>query len=273
MIREIVRIGDFTITPFGVMIAAAFLAAYFQLVRTFRQTSVGTPSDASAVAVSAALGGIIGAKVYYAVLYADWRVLIAPGGLVWYGGFVLGAASVLWTIRHRELPTWKAVDAAAPTLALGYGIGRVGCFLVGDDYGVPTDLPWGVKFPVGLPPSRAGALRSSFGLELPADIPDDELLAVHPTQLYESVAALFIWGLGLHLLRRTRQQGTTSLAVVALLLAERFLVEFLRAKDDRFFGTFTLAQCISTMGLALIGWLWFTTRRSTTEAESNEAKS
>ncbi|GMR24021.1 MAG: prolipoprotein diacylglyceryl transferase [Acidobacteriota bacterium] len=272
MIRELVRIGSITITPFGVLMAAAFVAAYFQLVRAFRQTRVGTEEDANAVVVSAAVGGIIGAKVYYALLYSDWRLLVARGGLVWYGGFLLGTVAVLLVIRHRRLPLWKTVDATVPSLALGYAIGRIGCFLVGDDYGVPTDLPWGVKFPVGLPPTHAGALRSSFGLDLPADIPDDALLAVHPTQLYEAVAALIIWRVGLRLLARPRRDGTTFSVVVALLLAERFLVEFLRAKDDRFFGAFTLAQIIAVVALVLVGWLWIFGRGSGPDAAHGKAE-
>jgi phosphatidylglycerol:prolipoprotein diacylglycerol transferase len=145
------------------------------------------------------------------------------------------------------------MDAATLGLALGYGIGRVGCFLVGDDYGRPTDLPWAVAFPVGLPPTRAGLLRSEFGVAVPASVPDDTLLKVHPTQLYETLTALLIWGVGLWLLRRRPREGTVALVVLALLALERFGVEFLRAKDDRFFGPLTLAQAISLLVLLALG--------------------
>jgi len=262
MIREIVRIGSISISPFGVLMVGAFVAAYFQLARTLRQTRVGSDDDAGAIVVSAAFGGIFGAKIYYAILYRDWDLLFSRGGLVWYGGFLLGIAAVLWTIRHRGLPGWKTVDAVVPALALGYGIGRIGCFLVGDDYGVPTNLPWGVKFPVGLPPSSAGALRTEFGLDLPAHIPDGEILAVHPTQLYEAAAAFIIWRVGVRLVGRARIGGSTTLAVLALLLTERFLVEFLRAKDDRIFGSFTLAQVISAVAMLVVAWLWLRRTRA-----------
>ncbi|HSF43996.1 MAG TPA: prolipoprotein diacylglyceryl transferase family protein, partial [Thermoanaerobaculia bacterium] len=149
-------------------------------------------------------------------------------------------------------------DATAPALALGYAVGRVGCFLVGDDYGRPTDLPWGVAFPVGIPPTTAGSLREAFGVSIPASIPDDTLLRVHPTQLYETAMALVIWGIGVWLLKRDRPSGTVALTVLALLAVERFLVELVRAKDDRFFAGFTLAQMIS-IGVFLlvlgIGWM------------------
>ena len=257
MLRELFHIGSFSISPFGVMLVVAFLAAYAQLRWGLRRLGAGDEEDASALLFAGGVGGIVGAKIYYAVLYRDWRLLFDRSGLVWYGGFVAGTLCIVWVMRRRRLRPWATADALAPALALGYACGRVGCFLVGDDYGVPTDLPWGVRFPVGLPPSDAGNLRSLFGVELPPGIPDDRLLAVHPTQLYEALAALAIWGLGSRLLRR-RAEGTTVLAVVALLAAERFAVEFLRAKDDRLLGVFTVAQVISVAVLvAVLGlWLW-----------------
>ncbi|HET9226298.1 MAG TPA: prolipoprotein diacylglyceryl transferase family protein, partial [Thermoanaerobaculia bacterium] len=167
-----------------------------------------------------------------------------------------GAAAVLFTMYKRRLFTWRMVDVASLALALGYAIGRIGCFLVGDDYGRPTDLPWGVAFPVGLPPTTAGELRSLFGVDIPASVPDSELLKVHPTQLYETLGSLAIWGIGLWMLRKRegeeRGVGAVALTVIALMAVERFLVEIVRAKDDRFFGTFTLAQLISVAILAIV---------------------
>ncbi|HEY9420436.1 MAG TPA: prolipoprotein diacylglyceryl transferase family protein, partial [Thermoanaerobaculia bacterium] len=140
----------------------------------------------------------------------------------------------------------------------GYAIGRVGCFLVGDDYGRPTDQPWGVAFPVGLPETTAGNLRDLFGVDVPASVPDDQLLRVHPTQLYETGMSLVIWALGLWMIKRGARPGATTLTVLVLLAVERLLVEFLRAKDDRFFGVLTLAQLIS-IGLILLfaGIAWY----------------
>lgn len=256
MIQELFRIGPISISPFGVLLALAFSAAYFQLRWGLRQAAAGGEEDASAMVLAAGLGGIVGAKVYYAILYKDWHLLFDRFGLVWYGGFILGTLAVLWTMRRRRLPLWPTADAATPALALGYAIGRLGCFLVGDDYGRPTDLPWGVRFANGLPPTDAGSLRSEFGLEIPADIPDDRVLAVHPTQIYETLLALVIWGIALWLVRRGARPGTVTLVTVALLAAERFGVEFLRAKDDRFLGPFTLAQMWSVVALVAVLWLW-----------------
>ncbi len=263
MIQELFRIGSFSISPFGVMLVFAFLGSYLQLRWGMRRLGIGDEEDASALVFAAGVGGIVGAKVYYAILNADWRLLFDRSGLVWYGGFILGAIAVLVTLRLRRLPAWPMMDAATPALALGYAIGRLGCFLVGDDYGRPTDLPWGVAFPVGLPPTTAGEMRQMFGLDIPPSVPDDALLRVHPTQLYETFGCLVILGIGLWLFRKKLRPGMVSLIVIALLAVERFLVEILRAKDDRFFGPFTLAQVISLAVLLIVATLaWLLARRA-----------
>jgi phosphatidylglycerol:prolipoprotein diacylglycerol transferase len=251
VIRELFHIGPLSISPFGVMLMLAFLAAYAQLAWGLKRTGAGDADDASTLMLWGGLAGIIGGKVYYAALYRDWHLLFDRSGLVWYGGFLAGAATVVWVMRRRKLPPWATADAASLGLAVGYAIGRVGCFLVGDDYGRPTDLPWGVAFPVGLPSTHAGELRRQFGLDIPASVPDGALLRVHPTQLYETGLALLIWGIGLWLLRRHPREGTVALTVVALLALERFGIELLRVKDDRFFGPFTLAQVISVVVLGV----------------------
>jgi phosphatidylglycerol:prolipoprotein diacylglycerol transferase len=263
MIDEVFHIGSFSISPFGLMLVFAFLASYFQLRWGMQRLGIGDEEDASALIFAAGVGGIVGAKVYYAILTQSWRVLFDRSGLVWYGGFIVGTLAVLVMMRWRKLPAWPLVDAVAPALAIGYAVGRIGCFLVGDDYGRPTDLPWGVAFPKGLPRTTAGELRDTFGLHIPASIPDDTLLRVHPTQLYETAMGLLIWGIGLWLLRRRRLPvGVTGLVVLGLLAIERFLVEFLRAKDDRFFAGFTLAQGISLTVLLIVAVLaWMRRRR------------
>ncbi|HEV8631990.1 MAG TPA: prolipoprotein diacylglyceryl transferase [Thermoanaerobaculia bacterium] len=262
MIRELFHLGPLSISPFGVMLMLAFLAAYAQLAWGLKKLGAGDADDASTLMLWAGLAGIVGGKIYYAALYRDWHLLFDRSGLVWYGGFLAGTAAAVWVIRRRRLPVWRTVDATSLGLALGYGIGRIGCFLVGDDYGKPTDLPWAVAFPVGLPATTAGELRSAFGVNVPASVPDDTLLRVHPTQLYETLLALAIWGVGLWLLRRRPREGAVALTVIGLLAVERFAIEFLRAKDDRFLGPLTLAQAISLAVLAAVVALALWRRRS-----------
>lgn len=264
MIQELFHIGPIVISPFGVLLVLAFFTAYLQLKRGMKRLGVGDEEDASSILFAAGVGGILGAKVYYALLYGDWHLLFDRSGLVWYGGFLVASAAVLYVVRSRRLPAWPLLDAATPALAMGYAVGRIGCFLVGDDYGRPTDLPWAIAFPNGLPPTTAGYLRSEFGVTIAANIPDDQLLRVHPTQLYETGLALVIGIVGWRMLVASggRVPGRTALAVLALLAVERFAVEILRAKDDRFLAGLTLAQAISLAILLLLGALWVARQRS-----------
>ncbi len=250
MISEIFSPFGIPISPFGLALVAAFITAYFQLARGLKRLGVGNEEDASAVLFAAGAGGIVGGKFYYSILYHDWRLLFDRSGLVWYGGFILATVLILWTIRRRRLPLWPTLDAASLGLALGYGVGRIGCFLVGDDYGVPTDLAWGVEFPVGLPPTPPG-------------------VRVHPTQLYETALAIVIWWVGSRYFKRqiadgkaAYRAGATAQLVLGLLAVERFLVEFLRAKDDRFLGPLTLAQGISLTILATMSGLAWRRRQA-----------
>jgi phosphatidylglycerol:prolipoprotein diacylglycerol transferase len=257
MIRELFHIGPVSISPFGVMMALAFLSAYGFLRWGLKRFGLGDEEDAGAIMLAAGFGGIAGAKIYYAILYGDWRLLFQRTGLVWYGGFILATLVVYWVGTRRGLPVRPTADVIAPSLALGYAVGRIGCFLVGDDYGMPTDLPWGVRFPHGLPgPTTAGFMRSEYQAQVPDVFPDHQLIAVHPTQLYETLACLGICLLGLWLLRRGIRPGMTALTVFGLLAVERFLVEFVRAKDDHLFGALTLAQILSLAVLVFLVAVW-----------------
>jgi phosphatidylglycerol:prolipoprotein diacylglycerol transferase len=273
MIEELFEIGPVSVSPFGVMMVLAFLSAWAQLRWGLKRLAIGDDEDASAILLAAGIGGIGGAKLYYAILYQDPASLIERSGLVWYGGLMLGAAAVLVTARMRKLPLLSVVDASAPAMALGYAVGRIGCFLVGDDYGVPTDLPWGVSFPYGLPgPTTAGFMRREYGAAVAPEIAADELLRVHPTQLYETLACLLIWILGVWLIRRGSRPGTVTVTVISLMAAERFLVEFVRAKDDRLLGQFTVAQVISVVVMAFLGTVWWRLRQSPEEPPPGEDK-
>ncbi len=257
MISELFSIGPLSISPFGPMLVLAFFAAFWQLRRNLLTYGIGDDEDASAILFAAGLCGILGGKIYYAALNGDPALLLDRAGIVWYGGFFGGLVAALWVIRRRRLPVMATVDCALPALALGYGVGRIGCFLVGDDYGKPTDLPWGMVFKEGIPRTNGFQLRSVFGLDLPPEIGADDWVAVHPTQLYETLIAVGIWLLLIKLLARRPAVGMVTFCGIALLALERFGVEFLRAKDDRFFGSLTLAQVISLTLIAVVLWpIW-----------------
>jgi phosphatidylglycerol:prolipoprotein diacylglycerol transferase len=252
-------IGRLTITSFGVMMALAFLAAY-QVSRSEFDRMGKDPELAADMLLGALIGGIVGAKLYYVLLNWDLTVrdplgmLFSRAGLVWYGGLIGGAIGVILMIRRRGEELLPLADGLAPAAALGYAIGRVGCFLVGDDYGRPTDSWVGFAFPDGAPPSTARNLREGFGVSVPDSIPDSAVLAVHPTQLYEVGLSLLIFAV-LWRMRGKRPVGRVFALWLMLAGLERFAVEFFRAKDDRFFGALTLAQLFS-IGLVALGfWL------------------
>ena len=150
----------------------------------------------------------------------------------WFGGLVGGVGTALIVMRRQRLPIVATLAAATPALAIGHAIGRIGCFLVGDDYGKPSDLPWAVAFPRGLPPT---------------DVP------VHPTQLYEMFALFIVAWVLIRWRRRGVPDGIMLGRYFILAGAIRFAIEFIRV-NARIIGPFTLAHLVS-LGLVLTGSL------------------
>lgn len=265
-------LGGEPITSFGVMMFLAFLTAGL-IMRSELERTGHDPERAWDMLFMAVIGGVVGAKLYYVFLNyprlaeEGLSFVFNRGGMVWYGGFLGGAAMVIWEIRRQKLPLFRMMDLAAPALALAYAVGRVGCFLVGDDYGRPTDLPWGVAFPQGAPPTTVESLRLNFGVEVdPALIAQfGQVVPVHPTQLYEVAMSTVIFAVLWRLRRHAHAAGWLFMLWLALAGAERFLVEFVRVKDDRFFGPLSLAQLIS-LGLIALG-IWGMQRLATARKE------
>lgn len=250
MFPTLLKIGSFEITTFGLMMFLAFIVGGWVLARNFRR--YGIEDDvASSIVMAAAIGGIGGAKIYYAILFRDWHLLYERAGLVWYGGLIGGAAACAFVLVRRRVDFLTAADATAPALSIGYCLGRIGCFLVGDDYGRPTDAWFGVAFPKGAPPTTAQSLRQ-FGVTVDASVPPDQVLRVHPTQIYESASALLMFIILSRMNLKPHVRGRVFGLFCILLGIERFLVEIVRAKDDRFFGMFTVAQLLSVI-LIIIG--------------------
>jgi phosphatidylglycerol:prolipoprotein diacylglycerol transferase len=255
MYPTLVKIGSFEITTFGLMMFAAFIIGGWVLTRQFRRYGLSDDA-ASSVVMAAALGGIAGAKIYYAILFRDWHLLLDRAGLVWYGGLIGGVLACGAYVMAKKMDFITVSDAAAPALAIGYALGRIGCFLVGDDYGRPTTSWIGIAFPKGSPPTTAESLRQ-FGVHVDPSILPDQILRVHPTQLYESAAAFTMFAILIYASRRPHAKGRIFGLFLILMGIERFLVEIVRAKDDRFLGPFTVAQLISViLLLGGIGLVW-----------------
>jgi phosphatidylglycerol---prolipoprotein diacylglyceryl transferase len=249
----IVHLGPLEVTGYGLMLMVAFLMGGWLIARQLREAQLREDYAADIVA-AAVIGGIIGAKLWYVALTRDPGALLSRGGLVWYGGFIGGALAVILNGWRLGVPIRWTMQLAAPALAAAYALGRVGCFLVNDDYGRPTDLPWAVKFPQGLPPSTAGNLHQLFGVPVPPGIDPSTVLGVHPTQLYEVGAMLIAFAVLWSLRKNGRPVGWLFGVYLVFAGIERFLVEIVRAKDDRFLGPFTIAQLTSVI-LVVIGAL------------------
>jgi phosphatidylglycerol---prolipoprotein diacylglyceryl transferase len=233
-----ISLGPLTLQSFGLMFALAFIAAGALLARRFDE--LDRPVDwAYEMGFAALVGGVVGSRVYY--LVENWdRVsddllgnLFSGSGLVWYGGAIGGALAVFAWAWYRGFLGLVLLDVAAPALALGYAIGRVGCQLSGDgDYGEPWDGPWAMAYPDGTVPTTE---------------------EVHPTPVYEALAM----GLGAWILWRLRDRFRAGILFALYLLyagAERFLVEFVRRNEDVALGL-TTAQ-LESLAMMSAGAVW-----------------
>ena len=274
-------LGGEPVTSFGVMMLLSFLTAGFLLRAEFERTGFD-PDRAWDFVFAAVIGGIGGAKIYY--IFLNWprlmedpaALIFSRAGLVWYGGFIGALLLILWQVRHYKLPLGKMADLHAPPLCIAYAVGRLGCFLVGDDYGRPTAGWYGIAFPEGSPPTRVDVLETYFGVEVDPAIVEQfgQVVPVHPTQLYEvamtTVMFLVLWRLRSH----RHRAGWLWWLWMTMAGVERVLVEIVRVKDDRFFGPLTMAQVISLILIAVGIWgmmrLW---NRSDTPAEQPAAAS
>jgi phosphatidylglycerol:prolipoprotein diacylglycerol transferase len=229
MFPVLFRLGGFEVTSFGAMVALGALLGLWVLSREVRAR--GLPPAAADPAVWGLLGGLLGAKLLFVAEHVGQAPILAllldRGGLSWFGGLVGGLTLGLVAAWRARLPWLPLLAAAAPALAVGQAVGRIGCFLVGDDYGRPTSLPWGVAFPQGLPPTLA---------------------RVHPTQLYEAALLAVLAAL----LVRWRRRGVDDRRLLAAYLGiagtGRFLIEIVRVNVRVALGL-TVAQWAS---LALV---------------------
>lgn len=242
MFPTILEIGPITIHSFGFMLAVAFLITAWLSAKEFVRRGY-TSDDAWSATFAAMIGGVLGAKLYF--LIDHWSetsqdptgMIFSGAGLTYYGGLLGGALAVILVTKRRKIPVSTVLQMTAPMVALGYGVGRLGCFLNGDDYGRVSDVPWAMAFPKGAPPT---------------------LETVHPTQIYEAAVSLalfaFLWGTRRHWEKR----GTVSFGIfLALAATERFCVEFFRNNPAVGLGM-TVAQWISLslllLGIILIAW-------------------
>ena len=250
-----IHIWFLTLNTFGLMLWLACVAAAFVLDRGFRRA--GLQADAVGMVAVAAIAGIVGAKLWHVVdspiefRMQGWSVLWDTAGFAWFGGLVFGISALVFQGWRAKIGGLRTLDLAAPAAAIGYGIGRIGCFLSGDGcYGIPTNLPWGMGFPRGIEPTATG-------------------VRVHPTPLYELGAGLLIgawlWWRG------GKKRGTGAIVGEYLVLSgiARFLVEFVRRNPKVLWGL-SNAQ-LASAGSVLAGIVLVVLAATRTSAAPAEA--
>ena len=255
------EIGPLTLHTYGVLLALAFVAGLWAAGWQARKAGLDAATVAD-MAVYVLIAGLVGAKVL--LLAVEWGhysrnprelfSLVQSGG-VFYGG-LLGALPVAWWYaRRHSLSGWQTADVLAPAVAIGQSVGRIGCLAAGCCYGRAAEVPWAISFHDEYANRIVGT---------PLNMP------LHPTQIYESLACLLIFGILIAVAARKKFHGEVALAYVVLYAAARFVIEFFRGDVVRgaiLDGALSTSQFIAilmVLGAALIGPYAYKKHRLTT---------
>lgn len=220
------RIGPLAIYSYSAALVTAFLVGTLLAYREAPRLGID-PENVLDLAILIGITSILGARVTYVLLYGGslWTIFSRGEGLAFHGGLVGGFLIAFWYVRRKKMPVGVTADLAAPSVALGYAITRIGCLMYGCCYGKVSDLPW--------------ALPSSFVDSLPR----------HPTQLYAFFSSLLIFGILRYLKPRKAFDGYLFVVYVGLYGLYRFIVEFYREGLPTL-GFLSLGQVVS---LGMIG--------------------
>ena len=249
MFPILIHIGKFALPTYGVLVALAFLTALWMASRFAKEKGMNSERVVN-LGVYCALVGMLGAKLLMIALDPEYRshplevfsLATLQSAGIFFGGFVLALVFAYFYMRAQKLPVLATADIFAPGLALGHGIGRLGCFAAGCCWGKPTTLPWAVTF--SNPDATTG---------VPMGVP------LHPTQLYEAFAEGLICLALLHRMKRGHRDGLIIGMYLLLYGLVRFGVEFLRMHDasNPLGGPFTLEQWTALAVAAGGAWLVF----------------
>jgi phosphatidylglycerol:prolipoprotein diacylglycerol transferase len=252
-----IDVGPPQFTGFGIAVLLAFVISQTIAQRELARRG-HDPSPIPDLIFAAVIGGLLGAKLYYALVIGEIGDLFSRAGFVFWGGLIGGIAAVLFIAHRKRLYLPRIMDVGGICVAAAYSVGRTGCWAVGDDYGKPWyDSPLAVMFPDGAPPSTVQYL-TEFGFTFPMGTPPTTVIPVHPTQIYETVLGFVMFAILWRLRDHRHAEGWLFGVYCVLAGLERFIIEFFRAKDDRFFGPLTAAQMIA-LAFVLVGvvWMWW----------------
>jgi phosphatidylglycerol:prolipoprotein diacylglycerol transferase len=273
----------FKIPTFGLMVATAFLVCHYLLKKDFIKNKYDSIIVDDIIFYSA-ISAILGSKIYYIIETSSYNLVFQNiknifsaiftanfsnailelqnfgSGLVFNGGFICAVLFILIYLKKKSLNFFSIADLVAPYILLGHGIGRIGCFLVGDDYGVPSNLPWAVSFKQGMPVSTITTFLNQYSflnysasdLKLYLINGSETFITVHPTQIYE----MLLYFIGFYIIKSlyNRYKDNVGFIFSCYLIyggISRFMVEFLRT-NERYMFNFSSAQFISIF-LILIG--------------------
>jgi phosphatidylglycerol---prolipoprotein diacylglyceryl transferase len=233
--------GPVTLHTYGFLLAVAFLAGLFVVSSQAKRAGMD-PARLTDMAVWLLIAGLVGAKVL--LVAVDWRFYlrntrelwsIFQSGGVFYGGLLGGIGVAIFFVWRYKLPGWATADVLAPGVVIGQAIGRLGCFAAGCCFGKPASVPWAVTFTDVYAARQVGT---------PMDT------ALHPTQIYESLACFLIFFFLLWLGPRKSFHGQVILTYAVLYSSFRFAVEFFRGDPDRgsvFGGLLSTSQLIAIL--------------------------
>ena len=235
------KIGPFTVYSYGVMLVTAFLVGYYFFSKEVTRKKLNE-NIAIDITIIAVFCGIVGSKLLYifenfeTFLKYPIKTSFSSGGFTFLGGLIL-AFIVSWIyIIRKNYNFLRAADAVAPSLIIAYGIGRIGCHLAGDgDYGIPTNLPWGMNYENGIVPPAHLFNGTEYAASFPHNIfPNNTPL--HPTPIYEFLASLLIFFILWKFRRSNWRDGKIVMLYFILSSLSRFLVEFIRLNPRIIWG-------------------------------------
>jgi len=244
------QIGSFSIHWYGLLLAVGFIAGLWTASRRAARDGIAPEKiyDSGAWLI---LGAIIGARVLYVVSYWDrlmqdplypkapWTeiFMVQRGGLVFYGGLIGATISGLVYVWKKQLPVWKFADALAPSVALGYVPGRLGCLMNGCCFGRATDVPWAIRYPQGH---------------------DTYPRLLHPTQVYEALLSLGLYAALAWLYRRKKFDGQVFALYLVCYAISRSIVELFRGDyPERYLGGLATPAHLVSVAILAAGWILY----------------
>lgn len=256
MYPELFNIGPFTVYSYGLMLGTAFIVGSYLLTKEFERKKLN-PNFATEITFLAIIFGIAGAKLFHIIenidsfFQAPFDMIFSGGGLTFYGGFILAVVAIYIYMKRKKISFLFIADAAAPALAIAYGIGRIGCHLAGDgDYGIPTTLPWGTNYENGTVPPSVMFRGSEIAAQYPGGVVPDNT-PLHPTPIYEFLVASLIFFALWKYRKKDVPDGQLFMLYLIFSGTSRLMVEYIRLNPRILLGL-SEAQLIS-VGLIIAG--------------------